>query len=32
VRLISRGGGLEVSGPNIAPKPPRSVFKARRGR
>ena len=25
-------GGLEVSGPNIASKHPRSVFKVRRGR
>ena len=28
---VSRGG-LEVTGPNIASKPPRIAFKARRGR
>jgi hypothetical protein len=32
VRCLSRGGGLEVRSPNIAPKPPRIVVKARRGR
>jgi hypothetical protein len=31
VRLVSQGG-VEVSGPNIASKPPRIALKARRGR
>jgi hypothetical protein len=31
VRLVSQGG-LEVTGPNIASKPPRIVFEARRER
>ena len=32
VRRVSRGGGLEVTGPNVASKPSRIAFKARRGR
>jgi len=32
VRLVSQGGGLEVTDPNVALKTPRSVFKARRER
>jgi hypothetical protein len=31
MRLVSWGEGLEVAGPNVASKPPRIVFKARRG-
>ena len=32
VRRVAPGVGIEVTGPNIAPKPPRIAFKARRGR
>jgi hypothetical protein len=32
VRRLARGVGLEVTGPNIASKPPRFAFEARRGR
>src|SRR5215203_1013712 len=32
VRPVLRGEAIEVRGPNITSKPPRSVFKARRGR
>jgi hypothetical protein len=31
VRPVSRSG-IELTGPNVAPKPPRIAFKARRGR
>jgi hypothetical protein len=31
VRHVTQGG-LEVTGPNVASKAPRSVFKSRRGR
>src|SRR5918995_3427290 len=32
VRLVSQGGGLEVTCPNVASKPPRFAFEARRRR
>jgi hypothetical protein len=31
VKPVSQGGGAEVIGPNVASKPPRIAFKARRG-
>jgi hypothetical protein len=32
VKSVAQGEAIEVTGPNIASKPPRIVFKARRGR